>query len=199
MHKPISIYLVDDHKIFSQSFQVYISSQTNFVWKGSSEGDSNTTKEILFLKPDIILLDFHLKNINGLELLKKLRDSNYKGLIVLLTMNREMEINIATKNLGGNGFINKEVDAEELLLGLEQLFKGEKDYLELSKFTSPKINPYHLTSQENIIAELVCSGISSADISKKLNISIHTVHTHRRRVLEKTNSSNFNEVRRKLL
>ncbi len=83
MHKPISIYLVDDHKILSQSFQVYISSQTNFVWKGSSEGDSNTTKEILFLKPDIILLDFHLKNINGLELLKKLRDSNYKGLIVL--------------------------------------------------------------------------------------------------------------------
>lgn len=199
MHKPISIYLVDDHKIFSQSFQVYISSQTNFVWKGSSEGDSNTTKEILFLKPDIILLDFHLKSINGLELLKKLRDSNYKGLIVLLTMNREMEINIATKNLGGNGFINKEVDAEELLLGLEQLFKGEIDYLELSKFTSPKSNPYHLTSQENIIAELVCSGISSADISNKLNISIHTVHTHRRRVLEKTNSSNFNEVRRKLL
>lgn len=199
MTKTISIFLVDDHKIFTQAFELFIRTQDGFIWRGTGDGDKETLNNILRFKPDIVLLDYHLKKTIGLEILYTLRNSSYKGLIVLLTMNKENQIKDAVKEKGANGFVNKDVDGNDLLIGLTQLFLGEIEFLELPENLEKNLNNnYGLTSQEKLVADLVCTGLESEAIAEKLNISFHTVNTHRRRILSKTSSDNFIQVCLKL-
>lgn len=199
MDNPISIYLIDDHKVFTQSFESYILTQDDFTWKGAGEGDIKTINNILQIKPNIVLLDYHLAKTTGLDVLKNLKENGFDGLIVLLTMNRDSQVKEAVRSFGSNGFVSKETDGRELLIGLKELFNGDIEYLEIPITSKDsEVNHYHLTEQEKIVANFVCSGLGSEEISKKLNISVHTVNTHRRRILSKTASENFVQVSLKL-
>lgn len=200
MSSPISVFLIDDHTIFSQSFGAYVSTHSDFSWKGSANGDGRVVQQVLQLNPQVVLLDFHLGAYNGLHILQLLREKGFSKWVVLLTMNRDRMVREAARHQGANGFVTKEVNGEELLLGITQLVRGEIKYLEIvGDVDTPVVSSYGLTPQEKLIANLVCSGLNSEDIANKLEISVHTVHTHRRRILEKTNSENFMQVCQKLL
>jgi DNA-binding NarL/FixJ family response regulator len=195
----ISIFLIDDHTIFSQSFQAFVSTQPEFEWKGSSQGGGRTVLDILHIRPRVVLIDYHLKGENGLELLRKLRDAGFQELLILLTMNREKHVQTAARMNGANGFVSKDADGLDLLYGIRDLATGNIQYLHLPHADPEKAgSPFRLTQQEQRIAELVCAGMNSDAIAASLQISIHTVHTHRRRILEKTGSTNFFEVCHKL-
>lgn len=199
MGSSISIYLVDDHKIFSQSFESYISTQEGFIMKGAGDGDTKTLNTIIYIKPDIVLLDYFLSTTTGLDFLQQLHRKGFKGIAILLTMNRDAQIKRAVKSFGARGFVSKETDGSELLLGIKQLIEGNIEFLEIpSELDTSVGSPYSLTEQEMKVANLVCSGLVSEEIAKKLNISIHTVNTHRRRILTKTHSENFVQVCLKL-
>ena len=199
MDKPISLFLVDDHRIFSQSFEAYVTTQPEFTWKGSADGSGTSLRQVLQSAPKVLLLDFHLREVNGLEFLKSLRGEGYTGYVVMLTMNRDGQVRSSAKNLGADGFVSKDADGEELLEGIRRLVEGEVDYLELPDAVREHSGgPYPLTRQERTVAGMVCSGMNSERIARELGISIHTVHTHRRRILEKTGSTSFMEVCQKL-
>lgn len=198
-HNQLSIYLVDDHMIFRQSFEAYLSTQEGFRFVGAGTGQEPTLQEILYRRPDIVLLDFHLDRGNGIDLLQKLRQAGYAGKVVFLTMNRDSRIRETVRPLGADGFVSKDVDGNALLAGLQSLLLHQTPYLEISDDVLSSLeNPFQLTKQELKVARLVCSGLSSEEVAGKLFISIHTVHTHRRRILEKTASGTFIEVCRKL-
>jgi DNA-binding NarL/FixJ family response regulator len=195
MNEQISIFLVDDHRIFSQSLQVFISLQERFKWKGSSAGDRRTMIDIMHQRPKVVLLDYHLNKYNGLEILKQLRQDGYTGKIVFLTMNRDKQVRMAAKTHGADGFVSKDIDGHALLEGLEQLMRKEIDYLELPIHPKGKEgNDFGMTMQEKRVADLICSGMRTDDIATKLSISVHTLYTHRRRILEKTGAVNFMDV-----
>jgi DNA-binding NarL/FixJ family response regulator len=197
MSNTISVFLVDDHTIFAQSFGAYMVTFPQFIWKGSADGSEKTIRDVLRISPRVLLLDYHLKQKTGFEIAQELRRCGYTNSIVLLTMNRDSYIRQAARTQGVNGFVSKEIDGELLLDGLTQLVEGEIDYLELIT-TSQEQLPFKLTPQEKRIADLICSGQSTEEVATLLSISIHTVHTHRRRILEKTGAENFIQVCQKL-
>ena len=195
----LSIFLVDDHMIFRQSFEAFLSTQEGFRFVGSGNGQNRTVADILSRQPRIVLLDFHLERENGIDLLQKLREAGYQGKIVFLTMNRDARTRDAVRTFGADGFVSKDADGHALLAGLHALVDGQTDYLDMSVDSpSEMANPYQLTRQEMTVARLVCSGLNSEEVAERLFISIHTVHTHRRRILEKTGAGTFMEVCRKL-
>jgi|694.fasta_scaffold61603_3 DNA-binding NarL/FixJ family response regulator len=195
----ISVFLIDDHTIFAQSFGAYMATFSQFSWKGSADGSEKTIREVLRISPRVLLLDYHLKQNTGLEIAQELRVSGYSNSIVMLTMNRDSYIRQAARLQGVNGFVSKEVDGELLLDGLVQLVDGQIDYLELITHSQEQeLLPFNLTPQEKKVADLICSGQSTEEVATQLSISIHTVHTHRRRILEKTGADNFMQVCQKL-
>jgi DNA-binding NarL/FixJ family response regulator len=200
MNESISIYLVDDHRIFTQSFQVFITLQDRFIWRGSSAGDRRTVMDILLYRPMVVLLDYHLNRDNGIDLLRQLRTQGYPGKIVFLTMNRDHQIRAAAKAYGADGFISKDIDGHDLLDGIRRLVTGSVAYLELP--VTAVLNEYKqswgLTPQERKVAEMICAGLKTDKIADTLSISIHTVYTHRKHILEKTGSGHFMEVCSKL-
>jgi DNA-binding NarL/FixJ family response regulator len=195
----ITIYLIDDHKIFLQSFHAYIQTQPSFVWNGANEGDESVIEEVLKLDPRVILLDYHLKTTNGLEVLKKLKSAGFKGKVIFLSMDRGIQLRKEVKSFGADGFVSKDVDGNILVSGIKNLLDGTVEFLELPKeILNTDENLFRFTPQEDLIARMICKGVSSEEVAQKLFISIHTVHTHRRRILEKTNSENFIQVCRKV-
>lgn len=199
MSSAISVFLIDDHTIFAQSFGAYMATFSQFSWKGSADGSEKTIREVLRISPRVLLLDYHLKQKTGLEIVQELRVSGYSNSIVMLTMNRDSYIRQAARLQGVNGFVSKEVDGELLLDGLVQLVDGQIDYLELITHSQEEeLLPFKLTPQEKKVADLICSGQSTEEVATQLSISIHTVHTHRRRILEKTGADNFMQVCQKL-
>ena len=145
------------------------------------------------------MLDYHLRQRTGFEIAQDLRRSGYLNSIILLTMNRDSYIRQTARAQGINGFVSKEIDGELLLNGLTQLVSGQIDYLELITPSQEKEKlPFKLTPQEKRIADLICAGQSTEEIAFHLSISIHTVHTHRRRILDKTGAENFMQVCQKL-
>ena len=199
MEKKITLFLVDDHRIFIQSFEAFLKAQEQFAWKGSADGTQRTCQDIIQLKPDVVLLDYHLRELNGLDILKRLRELNYNGKVVFLTMNRDKHIRSLAQLHTANGFVSKDVDGHDLLDGIKQLHHGELSYLTLPKHDpETPVSVFGLTRQEKLVAELICSGMPSEAVAAQLEISIHTVYTHRRRILEKTGATHFLEVCKKI-
>ena len=199
MKKKIELFLVDDHRIFIQSFEAFLIGQEHFQWRGSADGSPRTCQEIIRLNPDVVLLDYHLRDLNGIDLLKQLREQQFKGKIVFLTMNREKHIRTLAELHSADGFVSKEVDGHELMEGLIQLHSGVLPYLALPDNEKELDAPsFGLTRQEKLVAELICSGMPSESVAAQLEISIHTVYTHRRRILEKTGATHFLEVCKKI-
>lgn len=184
--------------MFTQSFEAFIKTQNNFAWKGCGEGSKKTIQEIIRIQPDVVIIDFYLTGKNGFDVFEELNKQGFKGKSVLLTMNREPNIKNLTKTMGFDGFANKDADGMALLFEIEALIRKEQAYFELCENENKnQENPFNLTKQEKLIIDLICSGLSSLSISQKLNISIHTVYTHRRRILDKCGAENFMEVCRK--
>jgi DNA-binding NarL/FixJ family response regulator len=72
MIKDRSIYICDDHRLFLESIEIYFGLKDGYHCIGHAEDSNKAIADILLHKPDIILIDYHLKNENGLDLLQKI-------------------------------------------------------------------------------------------------------------------------------
>lgn len=195
----INIYIIDDHKVFLDAFKSFIEIQDGFLFKGYSDGLDTNIPEIISLNPEVVILDYFLQNKTGIEILKQLRNEKFLGKIIFLSMIKDPKIKNTILNYGGNGIVSKEIEGHLLLQEIKRLINKEIQFIEIPKLLSnTKTEQYFLTPKEILVCKLICSGISSEEISEKLFISIHTLHTHRRRILEKTESINFIQVCKKL-
>ena len=188
-----AIYLCDDHNLFLESFEVFISLQQGYFCAGHSDDAQKATDDIVRLRPDIILIDYHMKETNGLQLLEKLRLLHPDAHYFILTMRRDASLRNRSAELGAKGYLLKTIGAEEMIRIFDQVCSAEIQFYDsLSKFTidTSGNNIKRLTGRELEIARLVCQEYSSEKIAMELNLSLHTINTHRKNILKKINAKN---------
>jgi two-component system nitrate/nitrite response regulator NarL len=188
-----SIYLCDDHQLFLESFEIFISLQQGYFCVGHSDDAQKASDDIASLKPDIILVDYHMKETNGLQLLEKLRSLHPDAHYFMLTMRRDAALRNRSSELGARGYLLKTIGAEEMIKIFDQVCSGEIQFYDsLSKFTidTSGNNKKKLTDRELEIARLVCQEYSSEKIAMELNLSLHTINTHRKNILRKIDAKN---------
>lgn len=195
MNPRIKVCSIDDHILFVESFQAYLSIHPDIEFVKAYTESALAFEEVMDLAIDILLIDLNMPSIDGLALMKRLLISGFKGKIVILTMENSFEKLKTCREYGGSGYVTKDSPGALLLSGLKALHRNEIAFLELHNIE--KRLPL-LTKQEYFIAALVCQGMNSERIANKLFISVHTVNTHRRRILDKTECKNFIEVCLKL-
>lgn len=195
MKNSIKLCIVDDHLLFVESFQAYLSIDGDLELIKAFSDPALALEKVYGLSVDILLLDLNMSGMDGLTLLKRLVSNGFKGKIVVLTMENNFEKLKACRDHRASGYVTKDTPGALLLSGLKALHRNEIPFLELHSIKK-RLNL--LTKQESFIASLVCQGMSSEKIASKLFISVHTVNTHRRRILEKTECNNFIEVCLKL-
>ncbi|TDQ18216.1 LuxR family two component transcriptional regulator [Algoriphagus boseongensis] len=194
----LSILIIDDHPLVGDGIAMMIR-EVEYL---RIEGMSKTAQEALdFLEthhPDIILLDISLPDMDGLELCSLIRKKNKQAKIIGLTSTNEAGIVTQFLANGANGYLLKNMEREELLQAIEEV---RNDRIFLSKAANQKIlEQYHslreamqntpvLTRREKEILALLHNGYSGPGIAEKLFLSLHTVETHRKNLMQKLNAN----------
>lgn len=193
MTKKYSIYICDDHRLFLESIELFIGLQEKYHCIGHAETVEGAFEDVIRLKPDLILIDYHLNESNGIELLEKIKQAAIPSSCLILTMRRDVNIRNRALELGAKGYLLKTIGAEEMLRVFD-LITGNKrvfyDSIEVEKMSRAALPEKQLTEREIEIARLVCLERSSENIAASLHLSLHTVNTHRKNILKKINAKN---------
>ncbi len=189
-----TIYICDDHKLFLESIEVFIGLQPGYTCIGNTEDPVKALSEINALKPDLVLIDYHLKESNGLDLLSSIREAHPTAACFILTMRRDAAIRNSAKALGARGYMLKSIGAEEMMTVFELVLSDSIHFFDAleNEMVSKSINAQEaiLSKRELEIAKMVCKELTSDTIAKTLGLSLHTVNTHRKNILRKIEGKN---------
>ena len=188
-----SIYICDDHQLFLESIEAFISLQEKYYCIGHAHDEKKAAAEIPVLKPDIVLIDYHLKESNGLDLLGKLKVMHTSAHYFMLTMRRDASIRNRAHEFGSKGYLLKTIGAEEMIRAFDQVGTGVLNFYDSLTQVSLDVSGQkkkQLTERELEIAKMVCQEYSSERIASELNLSLHTIHTHRKNILKKIDAKN---------
>ena len=152
---------------------------------------------------NIILLDISLPDIDGLELCSQIRKTNKQTKIIGLTSTNEAGIITQLLANGGNGYLLKNMEREELITAIDEVLNGR---IFLSKAANQKIlEQFHslkdalknkpvLTRREKEILKLLYEGLTGPQIAEKLFLSPLTVETHRKNLMQKLNVNSVQQL-----
>lgn len=205
MKKALSILIVDDHGIVASGLKMLIQSYSSF----KVIDEASNAKEAIDLckkhKPDIVILDISLPDINGLEIIKTLKKVSEKSKILILTMHDNKQYLKRALEEGVSGYLLKQSADEDLLYALKTVAKGEmyiqpsllsSIYPEKDKFkkTREELLWDTLSDREKEVMLLVAKGFTNKEIAKKLLLSDKTVATYRARACSKLDITSKSEI-----
>jgi len=205
MKKTVNILIVEDHGIVASGLKMLIHSYSSF----KVIAEASNAKEAIDLskqyKPDIIILDISLPDINGLEIIKTLKNISEKSKILVLTMHDNKQYLKKAVDEGASGYLLKQSADEDLLYALKTVAKGEM-YIQpslLSDLYSEKDRSQStreellwntLSDREKEVMLLVAKGFTNKEIAKKLLLSDKTVATYKTRACSKLDISTKSEI-----
>lgn len=186
------VFVVDDHYMVIEGIRSLLQNEKDIEWMGHA---TNGASCLAFLKqqlPDIILMDVNLPDISGTELCRQVKQL-YPSVFILglSTFNQQPVIRNMLDN-GASGYVLKNATSEELMEAARAVMNGET-YLSFEAALSLRktVNESPLiTRREKEILVLIAEGLTNAEIAAKLFISVPTVNTHRKSLLEKFEAKN---------
>ncbi len=189
----IKLFIVDDHYMVIEGVHSMMQSERKIEWMGHA---TNAESCLFFLKnhkPDIILMDISMPGKSGIELCKEVKELFPEIYIIALsTFNQVSYISKMMEN-GASGYVLKNASKEELMLAIETACKG-KEFLSFEAATAMRKSSSEqqiiLTRREKEVLQLVGEGFTNPEIAEKLFISLTTVISHRKNILEKFKVNN---------
>lgn len=192
----IRIILVDDHQIVLDGLRSLLDQDPSFDVLGAFSDPEKALAYISLQAPDILLTDYSMPNMSGLELIKKAKTLNPTIKAVLLSMHDEPTVVKEAMKQGINGFLLKNIQQTELKEALRKIYTGlmyisaEITTQLLHHHTQPE-GESRLTERELEILKLITKEYSNKQIAEALFISERTVETHRKNIFRKTGTSSL--------
>lgn len=188
--KDISIVVADDHPLLLNGLVHELHSH-NYTQVHKATNGKNALELILSIEPNIAMLDIHMPELNGFEVIEQARKKGCKTNFIILSFHKQSEYLEKAKSLNINGYLLKEDDFEEIEKCINSI-ENNVFYLSKSLDTSQNENLPNdlilvekLTTSEKKILKLVTKQFSNAEISDYLSISIRTVEKHRSNIIQK--------------
>lgn len=197
MEQQLEVILVDDHKIIRVGLRAILESFDNIDVIGDVDSGNDLMQMLKKTEPDIIFMDINLDGESGIELTRKVL-AKYPDIIVIAFTSSE-EVNSVTEMIdaGASAFLLKNASDDELKKAIDEVVKGNsyfsKEFLFLAKQFGKKPksrSKIQLSDREKEVLRLICHGHSNQEIADTIDLSIHTVDSHRRNLLNKTGAKN---------
>ncbi|TAE23526.1 MAG: DNA-binding response regulator [Cytophagales bacterium] len=191
MTKPYRTILIDDHQLFSDGLKTILNDTTDFRVVEQVYDSRQAQAVCAQHKPDLVLVDFNMPNLDGLAVVRQIRQLSFPCRIVVVSMYAEPAEVARFDALHVDGYLAKSISARRLLLLLEWVMLGERVFETDVVSVSPSVPPdyfwlkYQLTRREVEILKLVKAGLSSEQMADQLSLSYHTVQAHRRNIKRK--------------
>jgi two-component system nitrate/nitrite response regulator NarL len=195
----MNVILIDDHALFRVGLEGLLERRGIHVIASVANGEDGILKSTE-LDPDVILLDMRMPNLNGITVLKRMRDSGITTPVVVLTTSNEERDLIDSLRNGAQGYLLKDMDPDDLVNALHDIMRGQT-------VVAPELTPVlakvvqqgnqkdardpeayaELTPREHEILCHLAEGQSNKVIAKNLGISDGTVKLHVKAILRKLN------------
>ena len=193
---PVRILMADDHKLFIDGLGMLLQQHGGMEVVGAARDGLTAVKLAVELQPDIILMDISMPELNGIEATRKVLTDCPAIKVVMLSMHADRRYVVESLRAGARGYLLKDSAPEELLQVIERVQSGEI-YLS-SKISSQLIRDYIgmtesgessaytvLSAREREVLQLVAEGRSTKEIAGQLSVSIKTIETHRKQIMDK--------------
>jgi two-component system, NarL family, nitrate/nitrite response regulator NarL len=192
---PIKVLLVDDHHIILDGLTSLLETDPQFNIIASLQSGEEVLEFLKRDQPDILLTDYSLPGMTGLELFKKVKLIFPKIKVVILSMHDESSLVRNILKEGVNGYLLKSIQQFELRNALKQIAMGypyvspEITRIMMTELNQPEQKGDLLTEREREILRLIAKEFSNKQMAEKLFISERTVETHRKNIFRKTNTN----------
>jgi two-component system nitrate/nitrite response regulator NarL len=194
---PQTILIVDDHPLFRKGVIQLIQAAPEFRFIGEAASGSEGIALAHRLHPDMILLDLNMKDMNGVEVLKAIKDEGLDSRVIMLTVSDQAEDLMAALQAGADGYLLKDMEPEDLMQQLAEAARGKITISERltqllvtslrEKSRPTSINEAGLTEQESRILDHLVEGKSNKLIARDMGIAEGTVKVHVKHLLKKLN------------
>jgi DNA-binding NarL/FixJ family response regulator len=200
--------IADDHEVVRRGLSTLL--QTHEGWEicGEAKDGREAVEMSRQLKPDVVILDVGMPNLNGLAATRQLTQHNPGQKVIVLTITDSDEVIREALDAGARGFVLKSDAARDLVSAVEALqrnrmfFTPRVNDMVLAGFLdkghngtrsdSPKVP--QLTPREREVVQLLAEGKSSKEVASALNLSTKTAETHRSNIMRKLGFHSIRDI-----
>ena len=189
------VFLIDDHALFRKGVGQIINADAIFEVVGEASSGQEGLDLAVTLGPDLVLIDLNMKGLNGIETLRRFKETGLKAKYVVLTVSDAEEDLLESLRSGADGYLLKDMDPEDLCTNLKKIANGmtviQDSLTEILKqaLIDPKLSRKNeeisLTEREREILQCLATGLNNKTIARKLGISDTTVKVHIKHMLSK--------------
>jgi DNA-binding NarL/FixJ family response regulator len=204
----LRILIADDHEVVRRGLSTLL--QTHDGWEicGEAKDGREAVEMAKQLKPDVVILDVGMPNLNGLAATRQLVQQNSNQKVIVLTITDSDEVIREALDAGARGFVLKSDAARDLVSAVEALQRGRMFFTPRvndmvlagfldkghsgSRNESPKVP--QLTPREREVVQLLAEGKSSKEVATVLNLSTKTAETHRSNIMRKLGFHSIRDI-----
>jgi two-component system response regulator NreC len=197
--KPIRILLADDHNILREGLRLLLERQQGFQVVAEAADGREALQLAEELRPDVVVMDIAMPILNGIEATHRIVQTCPPAAVIILSMHHDESYVVRALNAGARGYLLKDSPKADLIAAIKAVSQGhsyfspkvslllQEDYFR-EMADKQKADSFELlTAREREILQLAAKGRSNKEIANLLNLSFHTVETHRAHVLQKLN------------
>lgn len=196
--KTVRILIVDDHDLMRRGIKALLQSHAGWEVVGEAHTGREAVSKAEELKPDVVVLDISMPDLNGIEAARRIRKSAPNTEVLILSVHYSDQLIRDILEAGVRGYIVKSDSDRDLVIAVETLanhkpfFTPRATEVILSNFNGvrsgndlPESVRDRLTSREREIVQLLAEGKSSKEVASSLGISVKTAETHRANIMRK--------------
>ena len=190
------VLLADDHKILREGLRTLLEQESDMQVVGEAENGRSSVKLAGELAPDVVIMDVAMPDLNGIDATRRITEAEPNAKVLALSMHSDGRYVRGMLQAGARGYILKDCAAEELTRAIRTVMSNQvyvspgvtgtivNDYVRQLSSTDTD-EPATLTRREREVLQLLAEGSSTAQIAERLHLSVKTVETHRKRIMDK--------------
>ena len=202
----IRLLLADDHRLMRQGLKSLIQAEAGMEIVGEADNGTEVVALATKLRPHIVIMDIAMPDLNGIEATRQIINANPQTKVIALSGHDSTQFVREMLSAGASAYLLKKRAYEELIQAIREVMNGNKflspdvaqgvmdAYVKLSSLRDEKPAFVILTEREREVLQRLAEGSATKETADALNVSVKTVETHRRNIMEKLNLHSIAEL-----